>query len=39
VAFHFHWPHAQILGLEHGERRRWVAQIARINRRLNEERS
>jgi hypothetical protein len=37
VAYHFHWPHAQILALEHGDRQRWVAEIARINRRLNEE--
>lgn len=39
MAFHFHWPPTQILALEHGERRRWVAQIAGINRRLNEERA
>ena len=39
MAYHFHWPHAQILALEHGDRQRWVAEIARINRRLNEEAS
>jgi len=37
IAYHFNWPHDQILGLEHGERRRWVAEIARINERINEE--
>jgi hypothetical protein len=26
-----------VLALEHGERQRWVAEIAKINRRLNEE--
>jgi hypothetical protein len=38
IAFHFHWPHEQVLALEHGERQRWVAEIAKINRRLNEQR-
>jgi Family of unknown function (DUF6760) len=36
VAFHFHWPPAAILELEHGERRRWVEQISAINQRMNE---
>ena len=36
VAYHFHWPHEQILGLEHLERQKWVTEIAKINRRLNE---
>ncbi len=37
VAFHFHWPHEEILALEHAERQRWVKEIANINRRLNEQ--
>lgn len=37
MAYHFHWPHEQILALEHSERRRWVAEIAKINQRLNDE--
>jgi hypothetical protein len=37
IAYHFHWPHDEVLGLEHVERRRWVRQIAEINGRLNEE--
>jgi hypothetical protein len=36
VAYHFHWPYEEILSLDHGERRRWVAEIATINERLNE---
>ena len=36
VAYHFHWPHDQVMSMEHGERQIWVRQIARINRRLNE---
>ncbi len=34
IAYHFHWPLREILELEHAERRRWVEQIGRINRRL-----
>lgn len=37
VAYHFHWPQDQILGLTHAERVRWVTEIARINTRVNEE--
>ncbi len=37
IAYHFHWPLEAILGLEHGERRRWAREIGRINERMNEE--
>jgi len=37
VAYHFHWGLEEILDLEHPDRRRFVAEIARINRRLTEE--
>ncbi|WP_018681894.1 DUF6760 family protein [Actinokineospora enzanensis] len=36
VAYHFHWPRADILDLTHDERRSWVREIARINKRMNE---
>ncbi|MEE1927549.1 DUF6760 family protein [Streptomyces sp. TRM 70351] len=36
IAYHFHWPQEQILGLTHAERVRWVREIARINTRINE---
>ena len=36
IAYHFHWPYEEVMGLEHPERRRWVGEIARINERLNE---
>ena len=36
MAFHFHWPHREVMSLEHAERRRWVEEISSINRRLNE---
>ncbi len=35
IAYHFHWPHEQLMGLEHGERRRWVEEIRRLNQRVN----
>ncbi|MEO7714740.1 MAG: DUF6760 family protein [Capsulimonas sp.] len=34
VAYHFHWPLGDILGLEHAERHKWVAEISKINQRL-----
>lgn len=36
VAYHFHWPHAEVMALEHGERRRWVEQISTLHERMNE---
>ncbi|MEH1795575.1 DUF6760 family protein [Nostoc sp.] len=37
IAYHFHWPHEHILALEHPERLRWVAEIADINQRFNQQ--
>jgi hypothetical protein len=37
LAYHFHWPLEQILTLEHADRRQWVEQVSKINRRLNGE--
>jgi hypothetical protein len=37
LAYHFHWPHDEIMALEHADRRRWVEAISAINRRMNEE--
>jgi len=36
IAYHFHWPHDQIMNLEHRERRDWVKQISALNQRMNE---
>jgi hypothetical protein len=36
IAYHFHWPQHDILNMEHGERQRWVEEIAKINRRFIE---
>jgi hypothetical protein len=37
IAYHFHWPRDQIMDLEHHERQRWVAEIARMNTRMESE--
>jgi hypothetical protein len=36
IAYYFHWPLQQILELEHEERRKWIEEIANINRKLTE---
>lgn len=36
IAYHFHWPRAELMVLEHAERRRWCHEISGINRRLDE---
>ncbi|MCL1869476.1 MAG: hypothetical protein FWF90_03565 [Promicromonosporaceae bacterium] len=36
IAYHFHWALDDILDLEHGQRQRYVREIAAINRRLSE---
>lgn len=35
IAYHFHWALDDILDLEHAERLRYVAEIGRINTRIN----
>lgn len=34
IAYHFHWPHQEIMNLEHATRRRWVTEISAMNRTL-----
>jgi hypothetical protein len=36
IAYHFHWSHERLMELEHAERRRWVREVGKINRRVNE---
>jgi hypothetical protein len=36
LAFHLHWSYGEVMRLDHSERQRWVAEVARINQRLNE---
>ena len=35
LAYYLHWPYDQILGLEHGERLRWVAEVSRMNQEMS----
>ena len=35
IAYHFHWPFAEIINLEHRERRRWCEEISKINKKLS----
>jgi hypothetical protein len=37
IAYHFNWPHGDVMNLEHAERRRWVEEISALNRRMNEQ--
>jgi uncharacterized protein DUF6760 len=34
---YLHWPYDAVMGLDHRERRRWVAEVAKMNERINEE--
>lgn len=36
IAYYLHWPHEQIMLLDHRERQRWVVEVSRINKQLNE---
>ena len=36
IAYHFHWSYAELMTVEHRERRRWCAEISRINRKLSD---
>jgi hypothetical protein len=36
VAYYLHWPHDQIMRMEHRERRSWVKEVAKINQQLND---
>ena len=36
IARYLHWPYEQVMALDHLERQRWVAEIARTNEALNE---
>lgn len=37
IAYYCHWPHQEIMNLEHLERRQWCEEISKINRKLNDE--
>ncbi|MBU2357516.1 MAG: hypothetical protein KKB02_01065 [Alphaproteobacteria bacterium] len=35
IAYHFHWSSAELLGLDHAERREWCGRISGINRQFD----
>jgi hypothetical protein len=35
ISYHFHWSRAEVMTLEHHERRRWVHEISSINETIN----
>ena len=35
ISYYFHWSSEDVLRLDHASRRRWCAQISRINQSLN----
>ncbi len=36
IAYYLHWPQDQIMSFDHRERQRWVAEVSKINRQLND---
>ena len=36
IAYHFHWPPAELAAMEHRERRRWCREISAINVKIDE---
>ncbi|GAA2014214.1 hypothetical protein GCM10009839_06380 [Catenulispora yoronensis] len=36
LAYHFHWPPDALLDLPHRDRARYVAEVGRINIRINQ---
>jgi Family of unknown function (DUF6760) len=35
LAYHLHWSHAELMGLDHRSRRRWVEQVSALNERVS----
>lgn len=35
IAYYLHWPQAEIMAMEHADRRAWVERISAINQRIN----
>jgi hypothetical protein len=36
LAYYLQWPYEEIVNLDHRERQRWVAEVSRINKQINE---
>jgi len=35
IAYHFNWSRSEIMQMSHGERRKWIEEIAYINKQIN----
>lgn len=35
VSYYLHWSHAEVMGLEHAERRRWCGEVSQMHRELS----
>jgi hypothetical protein len=36
VSHYLHWTHDEVMSMDHRERQRWVAEVAKMNTRINE---
>jgi hypothetical protein len=37
LSSYLHWSYDQVMSIDHRERQRWVAEVSRMNERLNEQ--
>jgi hypothetical protein len=35
IAYHLHWPHDEIMTMEHKDRQKWCEEISKINHKIN----
>ncbi|WP_255512678.1 DUF6760 family protein [Kribbella steppae] len=35
LSYHLHWPHDELMELEHRDRRLWTTQVSALNDRAN----
>jgi hypothetical protein len=36
LTYHLHWPHDEVMAMEHRYRRDWIREVSAINTRINE---
>jgi hypothetical protein len=36
LSHYMHWPYDQVMSMDHRQRQQWVAEVSRMNERLNE---
>ncbi|APR87699.1 hypothetical protein A7982_13048 [Minicystis rosea] len=37
MSYYLHWSRDEVMSMDHRERQRWVAEVARMNEQRNEE--